>query len=143
MKKLILLLLFIPLVFSCNKNNDDDVPPETNTYTLTIKNTDGHLTYSKVELAGHNFTMTSQEQTFIIDGDVVREVTNQLQLVSTGVKLFYECLPCSDVRGCNYDEDVSIEFIKETPAIKVQIDPRTDGFHQFNHCAHKHEVTYN
>ena len=87
--------------------------------------------------------MTSQEQTFIIDGDVVREVTNQLQLVSTGVKLFYECLPCSDVRGCNYDEDVSIEFIKETPAIKVQIDPRTDGFHQFNHCAHKHEVTYN
>ena len=45
MKKLILLLLFIPLVFSCNKNNDDDVPPETNTYTLTIKNTDKEKTH--------------------------------------------------------------------------------------------------
>ena len=141
MKKLILLLLFIPLV-SCDKEGVND-PAVVNYYQLIIKNTDGHLTYSKVELAGHTFTMTSQEQNFTVDGDKLAELENKQQLVNIGVKLFYECLPCSDVRGCNYDEDVIVDFKEQSRVTKIDITPRTDGFHQFNHCAHKHEVSYN
>ena len=141
-RRLILLLLFIPLVFSCDKDEVDD-PAPANYFQLLIKNTDGYLTYSKVELAGHTFTMTSQEQNFTVDGDIVAELENKQQLVNIGVKLFYECLPCSDVRGCNYDEDVVVNFKEQSRVTKIDITPRTDGFHQFNHCAHKHEVTYN
>ena len=118
-------------------------PAPANYYQLIIKNTDGHLTYSKVELPGHTFTITSQEQNFTVDGDKVAELENKQQLVNIGVKLFYECLPCSDVRGCIYDEDVVVDFKEQTRVTKIGITPRTDGFHQFNHCAHKHEVTYN
>mgnify|MGYP007000450331 CR=1 len=70
-KKLTLLLLFIPLVFSCN--DDEPLPAPTNNYNLVLKNTNNFQIYNRIELAGHNLTVTSQEQTFLIDGDLVAE----------------------------------------------------------------------
>ena len=142
MKKLILLLLFIPILSCSSDDGDDEIQQEVkNTYKLTIRNTDYNLIYSKVELAGHSFEMTSNEQSFEVDGDIVSELTNKVNLIDIDVKLYYECTPCSDVRGCNYDETVSVDFLKNK-FTRIKIVPRTDGMHQFNACAHLHEVGY-
>ena len=107
MKKLILLLLFIPLVFSCN-DDDEPLPAPTNNYNLVLKNTNNFQIYNRIELAGHNLTVTSQEQTFLIDGDLVAELENKRRLTGIKVKLYFECTPCSNVNGCDDDEETTL-----------------------------------
>ena len=47
MKKLILLLLFIPLVFSCSSANEEDVPDTPQYYTFYVDNSyDNYKSYS-------------------------------------------------------------------------------------------------
>ena len=57
MKKLILLLLFIPLVFSCS--GDDDGP----TYYLELNSTQNRVEFNQITLPGYILNPTSQQQT--------------------------------------------------------------------------------
>jgi hypothetical protein len=60
MKKLILLLLFIPPV-SCSSNDDDT---QIDTYTLSINNPYDRIRIETISLPNHNFSVTSQSESF-------------------------------------------------------------------------------
>ena len=65
MKKLLLLLLFIPLVFSCSGSDLDT------TYILKRDTTTANpqsLVFSQISLPDNNFTISQEEQTFTIKG---------------------------------------------------------------------------
>lgn len=61
MKKLILLLLFIPLVFSCSRDEDSQ------TYYLELNSTQGRVFFNQITLPGYVLNPTSQQQTFTLN----------------------------------------------------------------------------
>ena len=145
MKKL-LLLLFVPIIFSCNDDEDDDkepLPKPTNDYSLVLKNNNNYQIYYRIELAGHDLTVTSQEQTFLIDGDLVAELENKQKLTGIKVKLYYECTPCSNVNGCDYGEELTIDFREQSRTTNIQIDRDMENWSQFFYCRHNITISYN
>ena len=83
MKRLILLLLFIPLVFSCSGDDDGDMQ-------LTIVNNNPPMTIKVVELQGYSFN------TFEIKGDGGSRTFTLYDGIPSGssdigVRLIYDC----------------------------------------------------
>ena len=142
MKRLTLLFFLFAFVFSCN-DDDEPLPAPTNNYNLVLKNTNNFQIYNRIELAGHNLTVTSQEQTFLIDGDLVAELENKQRLTGIKVKLYFECTPCSNVNGCDDDEELTIDFLEQSRTTTIQVDRDMENWSQFFPCRHTHDITYN
>ena len=143
MKKL--LFIFTLILVSCDMSEENVVEQEEqNLYTLIIHNTNAAFqAYNRVELAGLTYVMESQNQSLIINGDKVAEYYNKSQLIDIPIKLYFECIPCSNVNGCEDTEEVQVSFIKATPTTKIQINRDTENWSEFFKCRHKHEITYN
>jgi hypothetical protein len=72
--------------------------------------------------------MESQNQSLIINGDKVGEYYNKIQLVDIPIKLHFECIPWSNVNGCEDTEEVIVSFIKATPSTIIQINRDTENW---------------
>ena len=85
MKKLILLLLFIPLVFSCSSNDDEDIGD----MQLTIVNDFELWEITKISLQGYDFDNLSinggSSRTFILNEGIPTGSDD------IGVSIIYKC----------------------------------------------------
>ena len=79
MKKLIILLLFIPLV-SCNSENDIS-------YSIKVSNPSANqLNFTQLSLPGYNFNIGSDEQTFTLNNGMPDGLNN------INVTISYNCM---------------------------------------------------
>tara|TARA_B100001094_G_scaffold124752_1_gene120624 strand:+ start:3150 stop:3512 length:363 start_codon:yes stop_codon:yes gene_type:complete len=101
MKKLTLLLIFIPLVFSCS--GDDDGP----TYYLELNSTQNRVEFNQITLPGYVLNPTSQQQTFTLDKGMSAGV-NDVRVNLSGI--------CS-VGGRAVSYDVFVNFNDEQPTV--------------------------
>ena len=51
----------------------------------------------------------------------------ELKVEDIPIKLYFECIPCSNVNGCEDTEEVQVSFIKATPTTKIQINRDTEN----------------
>ena len=112
MKKLILLLLFIPLVFSCNSENDIS-------YSIKVSNpTANQLNFTQLSLPGYNFNIDSDEQTFTLNNGMPDGLNN------INVTISYNCM------SKDSSKSIQVNFYEgQTTIIEV-----TNVIHTSNGC---------
>jgi hypothetical protein len=117
MKKLLILLLFIPLVFNCSGGDGDsssDYP------SLTIRNNTNRVGIKAVSLNGYEFQSLciesgGGEQTFILDGGIP---SGNLQ---EQITITFGCWGCS---GNSFTRVVTTDFFDgQTTTVRVNNHP--------------------
>ena len=114
MKKLIILLLFIPLVFSCSSTDD----PLT-IYSIKVSNpTANQLNFTQLSLPGYNFNIDSDEQTFTLNNGMPDGLNN------INVTISYNCM------SKDSSKSIQVNFYEgQTTIIEV-----TNVIHTSNGC---------
>ena len=108
MKKLLILLLFIPLVFACSSSGDNS---ETS-YTLRLTENYDRIAFQQVQLPGYNFEMDGQT-------DMIFNLNQGMPNGTADVKvtLTYYCT----VNGVIVNRDVYVNFFENlTTLINVE-----------------------
>ena len=71
------------------------------------------------------------------------KIENKQRLTGIKVKLYFECTPCSNVNGCDDDEELTIDFLEQSRTTTIQVDRDMENWSQFFPCRHTHDITYN
>ena len=102
MKKLIL-LLFIPLVFSCSSDDNSSDPAET-PYTLRVSENYDRISFTQVQLPGYNIPMNGEtNRVFTLDQGMPNGIAD------VKVTLYYDCT----VNGVSTQRDVYVNFFED------------------------------
>ena len=102
MKKLILLLLFIPLVFACS--SDDKISYPETSYTLRVSENYDRISFTQVQLPGYNIPMNGEtNRVFTLDQGMPNGIAD------VKVTLYYDCT----VNGVSTQRDVYVNFFED------------------------------
>lgn len=101
MKKLIL-LLFIPIMFTCSDDNSSD-PAET-PYTLRVSENYSRISFTQVQLPGYNIPMNGEtNRVFTLDQGMPNGTAD------VKVTLYYNCT----INGVSTQRDVYVNFFED------------------------------
>tara|TARA_R100001440_G_scaffold73908_1_gene98822 strand:+ start:968 stop:1342 length:375 start_codon:yes stop_codon:yes gene_type:complete len=105
MKKLFVLLLLTAFVFSCSSDDDDNENEVV--YSIELNNTTSRITFQTIRLPGHDFYLTSQQETRVLHNGLT-DGLNNVRVVLSGV--------CS-VQNREVNEEIFVNFLKDTPTV--------------------------
>ena len=101
MKKL-LVLLFIPLLFTCS--SDDKISYPETSYTLRVSENYDRISFTQVQLPGYNIPMNGEtNRVFTLDQGMPNGIAD------VKVTLYYDC----SVNGVSTQRDIYVNFFED------------------------------
>jgi len=102
MKKL-LVLLFLPLLFTCGSDDNSSDPAET-PYTLRVSENYDRISFTQVQLPGYNIPMNGEtNRVFTLDQGMPNGIAD------VKVTLYYDCT----VNGVSTSRDIYVNFFED------------------------------
>jgi len=126
MKKLLLLLLFIPIVLGCSKDsNEPDIPEQI--FRLTVVNPYERGQIQQITLPGYVFELNNPSYTTVVLNEGMPSGLNNVRVTIT-----YLC----NIFAQTINRDVYVNFLEDMPNVTLDIT-------SFSNCTANISISYN